>query len=474
MNGGSTVVDVERLAPCTGLADGCRGLARSVSARRSGCASDTRDSTLRRIEQPLSEPVDPAHWLSVVGPLPRFYWGARNRASFVAGAGILAERRGDDFSVIDDAEDGPYGSGGVLRFLTARFDPAGTAAAYWERFGRIVVRTPLLELRPERDGALLAVNLAAGRPADDGASDPAALAIQTLRLAATAASQPANTQPLPLKLISETDERQAWTRSVRSLIEDIAAGRLRKAVLARSLRLVGRTRIANLLSHTICQPASAFCYLVQPTVNSAFLGATPELLYRRGGRAIESEALAGTRPRGADHEVDERLARELLASAKDAEEQALVHDHIASALQPLCETLEAEPQPHLVKLKDMQHLRTRVRGRLREGVGDADVLTALHPTPALCGSPREEALAALRRLEPFDRGLFGGVVGVLGEDEAELAVAIRGALVHDDELRLFAGSGIVAGSEPDGEWLETELKLGAIAELLGISDARSA
>jgi menaquinone-specific isochorismate synthase len=461
----SVGAEVTRLEPAATPVDACRHLAQTVA----GARTRSRDGGLLRFETPLDVRVDPLTWLRVAAPVPRFYWSSRDGGPVVVGAGVADEVRGDGFDVIGAALRSPgRAAAEVRRFLTARFDLRGEVEDDWRHFGRIVLRLPLLELCVWKDRALLAVNIEPGANREDGAPDSVAAVISTLRDAEAAMrAWPPEPAPVTMEIDADAETAAAWTRNVDALTGAISSGRLRKAVLARAARLPGRADGADLLAHLVQRRPRAFRFLVQPSADAAFVGATPELLYRRRGRAIESEAVAGTRPRGSEPGADDRLGRELRASSKDAEEQLLVHEHIVSGLGPLCETLDAEPEPRLLKLESVQHLRSRVRGRLREGVSDADVLAALHPTPAVCGFPTEEALPLLRELERFDRGLYGGVVGMLTGDEAELAVAIRSALALPDEVRLFAGSGIVAGSRPKAEWAETELKLRAVAALLG-------
>jgi menaquinone-specific isochorismate synthase len=145
----------------------------------------------------------------------------------------------------------------------------------------------------------------------------------------------------------------------------------------------------------------------------------------------------------------------------------LVRRHIETQLAPLSETIVCDDEPHLERLQHVQHLRTDVRGTLRPGVRDADVLAALHPTPAVCGLPTERAMSVLRDVEGFDRGLYCGLVGLWRADEAEFAVAIRSALICGREVQLYAGAGIVDGSDADAEWDETVDKLRTIGDVIG-------
>ena len=183
-------------------------------------------------------------------------------------------------------------------------------------------------------------------------------------------------------------------------------------------------------------------------------------MYKRAGDRIETEAVAGTSPRGASREEEAALEQELLSCSKNALEHRYVVDAIREALNELCCEVQTDPKARLVKLEGGQHLVTRFAGKLRGKVSDDQIITRLHPTPAVAGYPRDEALTAISDMEPFSRGWYAGPVGYVGYGQSEFAVAIRSALVNHDKLSLYAGAGIVEGSTAEGEWREIETKIG--------------
>ena len=164
----------------------------------------------------------------------------------------------------------------------------------------------------------------------------------------------------------------------------------------------------------------------------------------------------------------------MLRSEKDKAEHEHVRVGIRETLGPLCDELEIEEGVSEMKLASRRHLVSRVRGTLGEGVTDAEVLRALHPTPAVGGYPRAEALEEIRALERFDRGWYAGPVGWIGADRAEFAVGIRSGLVRRNRLALFSGAGIVAGSVPESEWAEIEQKIGDFTRMFGLDPGRHA
>ena len=202
----------------------------------------------------------------------------------------------------------------------------------------------------------------------------------------------------------------------------------------------------------------------------------PERLFRLettgGERRLETEAVAGTRPRSADDATDDALLGELMDSDKDRREHVFVRDAIARRLAPLATRVDVDAEAGAMTLARGRHIRTGITATLTPAATALDVLRALHPTPAVGGTPREASERAIRRLEPFDRGLYAGAVGwvgrdAAGHDAAEFAVGIRSALVRSRTVSLFSGAGIVAGSDADAEWAEIEGKLADFERVLG-------
>jgi isochorismate synthase len=179
---------------------------------------------------------------------------------------------------------------------------------------------------------------------------------------------------------------------------------------------------------------------------------------------VHADAVAGSAPRGRTAGQDHRLARELVESKKDQEEHAVVVRCVLEALARHCSTLAAPEAPGLLRTDGIQHLHTPIQGRLREPSKTTvlDLVADLHPTPAVGGAPRQHALDWLRGHEGLDRGWYAGPLGwVTPEGEGEFTVALRSMLLHGCRATLFAGAGIVAGSDPEAELAETRLKLRA-------------
>ncbi len=269
--------------------------------------------------------------------------------------------------------------------------------------------------------------------------------------------------PVELKLSSS---RQDFEARVSRALEAIASGRLQKVVMARAVEAVAPVPF-DLVEVLAClreQNPRCFTFLFRAPGGSAFLGATPETLCRVEGRVLETEALAGSAAPG--------QAEGLGGRDKDRREHESVVRYILTALQPIAEHVAADVEPALLTLKNVVHLRTGIRAALREGVSPAQVVEALHPTPAVGGVPRELALSFLHEHEALDRGWYAGPVGWIGPHGAHMAVALRSAMVRGDHARLFVGAGIVQGSSAQAEWRETELKSLAMLRALGGGDVR--
>lgn len=233
-----------------------------------------------------------------------------------------------------------------------------------------------------------------------------------------------------------------------------------KVVIGRrhSIELVDKIDPYHLFIRLAKKSRGAFLFFVDCGQSNAFFGISPELLYRRVGRTIETESLAGTRARSLDEEHDQLLRSELAASFKDNREHALVSLHIEEKLKDLAVTELICSKLDVMALTYVQHLVRRYRGVLGANVNDAHVIEALHPTPAVCGLDVDWARSFIEQHEGFDRGFYAGPIGYIGKDEAEFAVAIRSALTHEKMLHVYAACGIVSGSVEKQEWEELNNK----------------
>ena len=253
----------------------------------------------------------------------------------------------------------------------------------------------------------------------------------------------------------------------------IDAGAMRKVVLARTLEVdAGRELDPRQLLHRLrAVDPDAYTFAVAAGAEAddgLLVGASPELLVSRRGREVRANPLAGSAPRAGDPDEDRANADALAADAKNLSEHAIVVEAVAAALDPLCDELTWDREPALLSTANVWHLSTRFRGVLREPAPSAlDLVAVLHPTPAVCGDPAPVAGAAIRELEPFERGRYAGPVGWVDADgDGEWAIAIRCARLRADRATLFAGAGIVSASDPAAEVDETDRKFRAFLDSL--------
>ncbi len=268
--------------------------------------------------------------------------------------------------------------------------------------------------------------------------------------------------PTSVKVLKRTflPTRKMWLQGVEKALDLIRRKELQKVVLARICVLELQQApdpfaIASALKKK-AQGAHIFCLQSE---NEAFLGASPERLFLRKGRKIISEAVAGTRRRGKTPREDQKLQKELLVSPKDHREFSPVQEYLQKALSPLCLTPLSFTPISIHQTQNVQHLYSRCSGKLKESVADEEILAQLHPTPALCGTPKQKAVSIIQELEPFERGLYGGVIGWTSPEASEWIVAIRSCLLQGKTAILFSGTGIVEGSDPEEEWDELNQKL---------------
>ncbi len=274
-------------------------------------------------------------------------------------------------------------------------------------------------------------------------------------------------QPVP--------EPQHYRRNVADALARIADGTLEKVVMSRSLQISSEVSIPALLGALRARNPNGYTFAMDlacaGTQGRSLVGSSPELLLSKRGGRIVSNPLAGSIPRAADPLEDQQRAQALLVSAKDRHEHAYVVDAVARTLRPWCSELEVPAAPSLLATPTMWHLSTEIGGRLHDANASAlEIALALHPTPAVCGHPCTEARALIERIEGFPRGLFTGLVGWCdAQGDGEWAVSIRCAEVGRDGATLYAGAGIVAGSDPDAELAETTAKMATMLQAIGLA-----
>ncbi len=446
--------------------------------------------------------ADPMRFLRRAGAGPRGFWARSER--WIAHSGALATVSAEEgthpgglFSGIEANALALFDPGSVqglgdapgLRFFGGfAFRPEYPTADLWSGFPPALFHVPALELvgvagevpvltvrmlvDPEGGGAeatLTRLLTHTGRicreleaVGEDGSVDP------------TGWSPKAEPSPR-VRFTRDEAERAGWDAAVKDALDAISEGRVSKVVLARTLDLVTERRLdpIDVVHHLWQENRGSHVFYFEPEEGCAIAGAAPETVTTVSGGRFHATAVAGTVARGANPAEQKQFAKRLLASEKEGMEHRIALEDMVARLGPLADNIEAQPEPHVLTLARLQHLETEIRARLPEGTSALTVLEALHPTPAVCGLPRDAALEFLDEEEPFERGWYAGPVGWFDLDGNGVFVpALRCAVVQDLRWRLFAGAGIVEGSDPGLEWDETNIKFEPMLRALAASGVR--
>jgi len=357
-------------------------------------------------------------------------------------AGRLWRRVGASLSA---GQAGPVAVGGFA-YRPYR-DPGGP----WSGFPALLLRVPALALMRTRGRTF----------ATAATADAGDLLELEARSVSTRAARTLTVNPIRNPV--------AWTAAVEAAAARLRAGEADKVVLAREVMAHGDGVVAaaNVARSLRAAYPSCFIYLITGADGTAFVGASPELLVRRSGSRAFGQPMAGSVARGATEAEDERLARQLEASTKDAAEHRLVASFVVDALKQFSESVSAR-RPEVVRFTNIQHLATSVNAELTHpAAGVLELAAALHPTPAVGGWPRAAADALIDELEAMERGWYAGAVGWIdAHGDGEFAVALRCGLLWEDGARLYAGVGVMPDSDAARELDETELKFKALLTAL--------
>ncbi|TKB47931.1 isochorismate synthase [Ferrimonas sediminicola] len=416
----------------------------------------------------LSESIQPTlllPWLAAQEMWPQIYWRESNQGEQVAALGACGQHRIDAHAPQKLSEfyerccrnnhSGLRWYGGVA------FD---TRQPAWDIFGQAQFILPRLEIRQGEREAQLLLNLN---------GDPERW-LQELTRAAAFLEQVRAIKPLPplapghILSRQDTPSESHWHQLVTQVTEPEFNRDTPKVVLARQsqLQLSHQPHPWTVLHAWQLLNPNSYQYGFQLTPKDSFISCSPERLFQRSQQELTTEALAGTTVRGFTPEEDDALAQALLDDDKNQHENQLVRLQIEKQLQPLCDYVGTEESPSILKLNHIQHLHRTIKAEVKYGVNDLQLLQALHPTPAVGGYPRESAMTFIRQREGFSRGWYAGACGYFNCLGSEFSVALRSARFSGDTITLFAGAGIVAGSDPDAEWQELENKLATIMGIL--------
>ena len=424
-----------------------------------------------------SRPVSDVSFLAFLDrqSAPRVHWASPEGLE-LAGSGVATRLQAagpDRFTELaagartlfaDVDHDGPAATRPRMVGGTA-FAPSHDPSPPWDGFPAATFVCPAVQLtRCDRQTHLTVTRYDA---------DPAAVERELAETAARLAELPAMVASGDTPGVASREwvtPRTDWTSQVQRAVERIRAGELKKVVLATALRveLDEPVAVPAVLERLRRNYPDCYRFLIQPGP-AAFFGPPPERLVAVTGDAVQTEALAGSAPRGDTPAADEQLARELASDEKTTGEQRLVTETIREQLAAFGDVTTGERSVR--KLATIQHLHTPIEAHLEADHHVLELVEALHPTPAVGGLPLSRALQTISETETFDRGWYASPVGWFDADgDGEFAVAIRSGVARDRTATLFAGNGIVADSDPDAEWRELQPKVRPILDELTRSD----
>lgn len=284
---------------------------------------------------------------------------------------------------------------------------------------------------------------------------------------------PLDSQQLSLVSQETYPDRTGFESAVNEVVNACQAGDIQKAVLSAKhvLTFSESVNVPALLANLRRQNPIGYQFRVPMPEGSDLIGVSPELLLYKNGTEILCNPLAGSAKRHPEPDVDQAIAKQLIASSKDLSEHSFVVQDMHRNLEPLCSKLNVPERPSLINTPALWHLSTWIEGQVSNPEMSAlDLALKLHPTPAVCGFPTDKARELIQRVEPFDRGLFTGVVGWCDADgNGEWAVTIRCGTVKDNQVNLFAGAGVIEASHPESEWAEIQTKLSTMLKACGLT-----
>ncbi len=383
-----------------------------------------------------SDVEDPFLWLEGSDLYPKWYWENREGTTRIASVGSVHSQK--DVPAFSES------ASSDIRFFGA-FHACQENDPLWGGFAMSSFFLPLFEWSHREGQTTLAAH---SSKKESFPSFPSY-------------SKPVKTKKLSLSAREDLPSPSTWQKNVANALEWVEKKHLEKVVPARrsSFTFSSSPSPISALEKLRKIKRNSYLFLYQPNPHLAFVGASPEPLYRRKGRSLFTEAIAGTRKRGDTKEEDERLRDELMDSIKEEREFLFVQEFLQKTLAPLCEKPPLLGERSIVQTPYVQHLHSKLEGMLKKSVDDLSLLSFLHPTPATLGTPSSAAARFLQEHERFSRGLYTAPIGWISSQESEFAVGIRSCLIQKETAHLFSAAGIVQGSNPLKEWDELEQKI---------------
>ncbi len=424
--------------------------------------SGVRDNKILRFEFEIDK-IDPLAWLANQQGAVRIYWSDREKDFELAGIGKADEISWKEFQDLDSAFKAlgkrVKNSDDKLKYFGGiAFDQAGKPDRLWEKFGRFYFIVPRFEVYNNSGKTFMAINICSG-PNIDLKEASLNVLDQFKKINFGESSGDMH----DLKIISRMDlpDKETWINNIGSVVKKIRETDIKKIVLARKTLLESRESIdpLNILKMLKKVNMNTYDFYIQIDSTASFLGCSPERLFKKSGRQILSEALAGSLPYEKNIQKNNSREKLLLSSEKDIEEHQYVYDEIYKELLSLCEETEILNERDVLTLSYVQHIYSKFKGKLKPSKQIPEIISCLHPTPAVFGFPVKGLEKEIKNYEPFERGWYASPLGWISKNDADFTVSIRSGLINGKTISLFSGAGIVKGSVPESEWEEIENKI---------------
>ena len=408
--------------------------------------------------------IEPLLWLNKQPHISKTYWSSRDGSFEMAGVGITDQYSGDSKANFDKviapllarlarSEDAKLRYFGGISFSLDK-----PINGYWKYFGNFQFILPRFEILKDGNSKTFLIFNFKIYSEDDANQQVELLNAEFSRLNF---GDEQNWDELPKVISLEYEpDKVDWVNKTRTLLTQISSRELNKIVLSRKskLQLSKKLNPISLLRKIKESSSNCFHFCFQVKENLAFIGASPERLYKREKEKVLMEAVAGTRIRGNSPSEDHNFGMELIRSEKDIREHQFVISDLKRAFSELGCSANFDSEVSLLKLNRLQHLYLTVEGDIPKGVSDLDILKSLHPTSAVGGSPTPEALRIINSTETFDRGWYAGPIGWFGVNQSEFSVGIRSGVIWGDKMEVYTGAGIIKESVPEKEWNEIKNK----------------
>ncbi len=410
----------------------------------------------------------------------RFFWKDPSGQTYLVGLGICKQIQSDQTSdcffhvqkqwkrfTENSMIFNPYTYDGLgpTMFGGFSFDPLKPKTELWSKYPNSLFHIPKYMLSMINGQAFLTTNIICTQHDDPSLADNVIFEREQLLSVDTGSQAFRESQFRKTVEIQPED----WKKTVDKIVTELKTGPLKKVVLARELRLHFHepVQIEKVLSHLLSEQNESFIFAFESN-GDCFVGASPERLLKKKGSDVFTTCLAGSIKRGKTFEEDEMLEQDILSDQKNLIEHQYVVDMIKEAMGEVCHDVILPEHLGLMKMRDIQHLYTPVTGKINPDASLLDIIERLHPTPALGGLPKNEAVEKIREIEQMDRGFYAGPLGWKDyRENGEFAVAIRSGLIQGKEASLFAGCGVVADSNSESEYLETNIKFRPMLTALG-------